>query len=382
MQALSRQLPVSVGIILLLALAGNAIPAYGQAEGKSPATGQAVFFGENIVKGYHPEPSLVTPVNAKVSPRYPVTDIHTHFSLDTDVELLIRKMDELGVRRIVNLSGGWGEHLEQMLEKFYKPYPDRIAIFSNIDFSAIDEPDFAVRTADALQQAHARGVKGLKIFKAFGLTIKDGSGTTVPIDDPRLDPVWSMAGRLGMPVLIHVADPAAFFNPVDEHNERWLQLALHPDWSFHGDAFASREELFAQRNRVLARHPDTKFIGAHVGSHADDLQTAAEAMEKYPNLYLEIAGRVAALGRQPYATRKLLIRYQDRILFGTDRYPGRPQQPRYRIYYRFLETDDEYFDYYEHPFPPTGEWKIYGIFLPEDVLQKIYFRNAQDLLGA
>ena len=347
----------------------------------SKTVGKAVYVDNEIIKHYNPTSSLITENHIILRPKFSVVDVHTHFNLDIDPAFLIKKMDELGIKRIVNLSGGWDEKLKQMLEKFYKPYPDRITIFCNIDFSRIDEPNFGNNMVMFLQKAHTRGVKGLKIFKTLGLTIKDKNSRIVPIDDPRLDKIWDKAGELGMPVLIHTADPVAFFNPVDEFNERWIQLKRHPDWNFYGKEFAGREELIAQRNRVIAKHPNTIFIGAHVGNNSEDLKTAGETLKKYPNLFMDISGRVAELGRQPYSARNFLIQFQDRILFGTDRYPGKPDQPRYKIYFRFLETNDEYFDYYDHPFPPNGDWKIYGVFLPDTVLEKIYYKNSEQIFG-
>ncbi|MDP5878254.1 MAG: amidohydrolase family protein, partial [Dehalococcoidia bacterium] len=184
-----------------------------------------------------------------------------------------------------------------------------------------------------------------------------------------------------VPVLIHTADPMAFFTPVDRFNERWMQLKRHPGWRYHGSDAPGREALLAARNRVIERHPNTQFIGAHVGNSAEDLGALAAVMRRFANFHVDISGRVAELGRQPYSARRFIMAFQDRVLFGTDRYPGRPQQPRYRIYFRFLETWDEYFDYYDHPFPPTGEWKIYGIGLPDDVLRKVYQANARRIFA-
>jgi predicted TIM-barrel fold metal-dependent hydrolase len=223
-------------------------------------------------------------------------------------------------------------------------------------------------------------VSGLKVFKSLGLTTRDANGALIAVDDPRLDPIWAACGRLGMPVLIHTADPVAFFSAPDECNERWMQLQRHPSWSFHGPAFPSRDELFAQRDRMITRHPGTTFICAHVGSHADDLAAADRFLTAHPNAYVDISGRVGALGRQPFTARAFLIEHQDRVIYGTDRFPGRPDQPRYRIYFRFLETADEYFDYYDHPFPPAGDWRIYGVDLPDDVLRKIYYGNSDRIL--
>ncbi len=344
--------------------------------------GPAVFVGETIIKGYDPTPALVTKVTLVPRPKFPVTDIHAHWSLQLDPAELLVAMDDLGVERAVNLSGGFGPQLDRMLERFHAAAPGRLVVFASLDTKQIDAPDFGQRMATMIRTAHAKGLGGLKIFKSLGLTIKDASGRVVPIDDPRFDPIWATCGELGIPVLIHSADPIAFFDPIDETNERWVQLHRHPDWSFHGPQFPSFAAVIRQHDAMIARHPKTRFISAHMGSQAEDLASLGERLARLPNLVVDLSGRVAELGRQPYAARRFLLQWQDRVLFGTDRYPGRPDQPRNRIYYRFLETDDEYFKYYDHPFPPTGEWRIYGVHLPDEVLRKIYQTNADRALGS
>ena len=346
-----------------------------------PDIGSAVYVGDEMLKDYQPEPALVTPEHVILKPKFPVVDVHCHWSLKQDPQQLLKAMDELGVSRSVNLSGGYGAELDEMLERFSKVAPDRLITFCNLDFDQIDDPAFGAKMAAYLADAHAKGARGLKIFKSLGLTVKDKSGRVVPIDDERLDPVWAKCGELGMPVLIHSADPIAFFQPVDQSNERWMQLKRHPDWSFYGVAFPRYEDVLAQHNRVVKRHPRTTFISAHLANSGENLVQLARWLDEMPNLYVDLSGRVSELGRQPYAARKFLIDYQDRVLFGTDRYPGRPDQPRHRVYYRFLETADEYFKYYEHPFPPSGDWRIYGVFLPDEVLRKIYAGNAERILG-
>jgi uncharacterized protein len=343
--------------------------------------GQAVHVGDVIIRRYDPTPALITRVTLVDRPRFPVTDIHAHWTRAMEPAALLDAMDDVGVERAVNLSGGSGDELDEMLERFHQVAPGRLAIFANIDFDRIDEPGFGRAMAAMLERAHARGAAGLKIFKSLGLTIRDGSGRLVPIDDARLDPIWAMCGTLGVPVLIHSADPVAFFAPVDGKNERWLQLQRFPGWSVHGPPFPAREDVLRQRDRVLERHPNTRFIGAHMGGNSEDLEALAHRLDRYPNFVVDLSGRVAELGRQPYTSRRFLLQYQDRVLFGTDRYPGRPDQPRTRIYYRFLETDDEYFKYYDHPFPPSGEWRIYGVHLPDEVLRKVYQANADRALG-
>ena len=342
--------------------------------------GTAVYVGDEMVRDYRPRPMLVTKTTEVGRAKYPAFDVHCHWALDQDPHRLLAAMDERNVSHAVNLNGGDGETLDRMLERFVT-VSDRFVIFCNIDLSRIDDPDFDDDTVAFLEDARAKGARGLKIFKDLGLRIRDGSKALVPIDDPRLDPIWAACGRLNMPVLIHTADPAAFFKPVDRFNERWMQLQRHPTWTFQADEYPSRETLFAQRNRVLTRHRNTTFIGAHMGGHAEDLATCARALVAHSNFHVDISGRVAELGRQPYTTSRFLLEHQDRVLFGTDRYPGRPEQPRYRIYFRFLETDDENFLYYDHPFPPAGDWRIHGVHLPDAVLKKIYQDNAGRIFG-
>jgi predicted TIM-barrel fold metal-dependent hydrolase len=362
-------------------LGGVAVWALAQARDQDPPMGQAIFVGDTVLKPYDPDPALVTRTTRVDRARFPATDIHAHWSATLEPSALLAAMDDLGVERAVNLSGGFGAQLDRMLTRYHDAAPGRLVIFGNIDFSRIDEPSFASDHVAMLERAHARGMAGLKIFKNLGLTIKDRTGRVVPIDDARLDPIWAACGRLRVPVLIHSADPAAFFDPIDEKNERWLQLKRHPDWSFHGAGFPARDEVLLQRDRVIARHPRTTFIGAHLGDNGEDLAALERRLERYPNFVVDLSAREAELGRQPYTARKFLIRWQDRVLFGTDRYPGRPDQPRHRLYYRLLETADEYFKYYDHPFPPTGEWRVHGLYLPDAVLRKIYQSNADRVLG-
>ena len=343
--------------------------------------GTCVYVGDRSVKPYRPHPMLVTETHHPQQAAFPTIDFHCHWRVDTDPDAMIRAMDERRVRFAVNLSGDSGATLESMLARFHDHAPHRFVIFCSPDFSDVDVPDFSLHLEHFVRTAHARGARGVKIYKNLGLTVRDRAGRIVPLDDRRFDTLWATAGELGMPVLIHTADPPAFFQPPDERNERWMQLARHPNWSFHGGDFPAYEELLAQRNRVLARHRGTTFVGAHMGSRAGDLGALRRDLDAHPNFHVDISGRVAELGRQPYTARAFFLDYADRVLFGTDRYPGRPQQPRYRIYYRFLETQDEYFDYFDHPFPPAGEWKIYGIYLPEEVLRKVYHDNAARILG-
>ena len=287
-------------------------------------------------------------------------------------------MDEAGIWRTVSLDGrSTGDFYKEHLESSRRAAGDRFIVFFSPDFSRIDEPDFGKNEAARLEEAVRLGARGMKIFKVLGLTVKDKSGRIVPVDDPRIDPIWAKCGELNIPVLIHVSDPKAFWTPVDRFNERYDELGAHPDWSYYGDVYPAKEEILAQRNRVFERHPNTTFIGAHVATLPEDLHRVGLWLDMYPNLYVEIGARISDLGRQPYTARKFFIRYQDRILFGSD---TPPNAEAYRVYYRFLETEDEYVD-------PAGghhrqaRWMIYGLHLPDDVLEKVYNKNALQIFG-
>lgn len=348
---------------------------------------------ELLLRNFRPLPKLKVAQHPRRSARFPVVDVHTHFHyrLRGNQQALadfVSLMDRNQIAVCASLDGKLGGQLERHLDYLWPKYRQRFVVFANIDWQGdgkreqpatwqCHQAGFADRTANQLEAAVAGGVSGLKIFKQFGLGYRNPDGSLVKIDDPRWDPIWKKCGELGIPVIIHTADPAAFFDPVDEHNERWEELSRHPDWSFYGDQFPARDELLAARNRVIARHPKTQFIGAHVANNPEDLGIVAKWLDRYPNLWIEPASRIAELGRQPYTSREFLIRYADRILFGTD---GPWPETRVRLYWRFFETKDEYFPYSEKEPPPQGLWQIYGVGLPEDVLKKIYFQNAARLI--
>ena len=329
--------------------------------------------GDLKLLDWRPKSQLVVKETRILKPKYPVIDIHNHLRRFENTEKYLEEMDKAGVWKCVSLDGrSQGDVYLEHLKISNAVSKDRFIIFFSPDFDKIDEPNFGVNEAKKLEQAVKKGCRGLKIFKNLGLTLKDKSGKIVPVDDPRINPIWQKCGELGIPVMVHVSDPKAFFTPLDQYNERYDELGAHPDWSFFGDQYPSKEEILAQRNRVFARFPNTIFIGAHMGTLPEELFIVANWLDVYPNLYVDIDARISDLGRQPYTARKFMIKYQDRILFGTD---TPPDAESYQIYYRFLETDDEYID-------PSGghhlqgRWMIYGLYLPDEVLEKIYNKNA------
>jgi predicted TIM-barrel fold metal-dependent hydrolase len=334
------------------------------------------------LRDWEPRSMLVTRSTDVPKPAFPVIDVHNHLGggkgilTPERVQHYVAEMDAAGVRTVVNLDGGWGEKLKESLAALDNTYPGRFLTYALLDFSCIDDPNWSQRETARLSESFEAGAKGLKFHKTLGLGVRYKDGRFLPVDDPKLDPIWETCARYKRPIEIHTADPGAFFTPLDRHSERWHELNDHPEWLFFGKDFPARAELHAQRNRVIARHPNTIFICAHMANDGEDLAQIAEWLDTYPNMYVDIDARISELGRQPYSARRLFLKYQDRIMFGTDTSPNRAA---YRMYYRFLETDDEYFD------PAGGHhrqgfWMIYGVFLPRDVLEKLYFKNAEKLL--
>jgi predicted TIM-barrel fold metal-dependent hydrolase len=308
------------------------------------------------------------------------------------VPSLLEVMDRWNVQTMVNLTGGVGEGLASVLTALDRAHPGRFLTFTEPSWNAFTRSDFPTFQAEQIEKAHRMGAKGLKLTKNLGLYLRERltEGPLVAVDDPRFDLMWETAGGLGIPVAIHVSDPDAFFLPTDRFNERYEELWNHPDWSFHGRDFPSKESLLEAGNRVFARHPRTQFVALHVGNRSEDLDYVASCLDRCPNMHVEIGARIGEIGRQPRAAMQFFDRYQDRILFGTDAVPPplgleTPQQifgdELYEIYFRFLETADEYFDYAPAPVPPQGRWRIYGLELADTILEKVYHDNAARLLG-
>jgi len=325
---------------------------------------------------------------------FPVVDVHTHFFVkgkhDADLlEQYVAMMDRNNIAVCVSLDATLFKRLEQHRDFLWTTYKDRFVLFANIDFQgggeadapatwSCNQPDFVRNIVEQIRRAHTLGViSGLKFFKDFGLRYRNADGTLLAIDDPRWGPIWAVCGELRLPIIMHTADPGAFFEPITPANERFFELNVHPNWSFSGAGFPSRKSLHEARNRVIAQNPQTTFIAAHFGNDGENLEELSQWMTMYPNLVIEFASRINELGRQPYSSRQFFETYQDRILFGTD---GPWPEARLRIYWRFLETKDEYFDYSEKKPPPQGDWRIYGLGLDPNVLQKVYSLNAERII--
>ena len=341
-----------------------------------------------LLQNYRPQSRLQVKTSQIERPRFPVIDAHNHIGtafggswINRPVSDFLANLDQAGVRVFVDLDGGWGEYiLRQHLDHFKAAAPDRFVHFGGVDWSRwADMGDqFPKWAAQRLRKQVQWGAQGLKIWKGFGLKVRDPKGNLVPVNDPRLSPLWVTAAELGIPVLIHVADPVAFFDPLDEHNERWDELQGNLEWHFPSPPYPAFMTIMEQLANLVLNHPQTTFIGAHVGCYSENLAWVAALLDRAPNFHVDISARISELGRQPYSARCFFHNYADRILFGTDMGPN-PEA--YRVYYRFLESDDEYFNYGTSEIPGQGRWYIYGLALPDDILEKVYFRNAQRLLG-
>jgi len=344
---------------------------------------------ELLLRDYHPISQIVSPATVISMPKFPVIDCHNHlmepFSDGWDkkpISQLLETLDAAGNKEFWDLDGGWGEDiLKSHLDHFKSPAPDRFRIFGGIDWSKwVEHPHNFGEWAASRVQGQARiGAEGLKIWKNFGLHVTDPQGKLVSIDDKRLDPIFDTAGERHLPVLMHIADPVAFFDPLNANNERWEELHAHPDWHFPSPPFPAFIQLLNDFKSRVTRHPKTIFIGAHVGCYSENLTWVGRMLDECPNYYVDIAARISELGRQPISAKSFFEKYKDRILFGID---VGPLIQSYQTYFRFLETDDEYFNYSRFEIPSQGRWYIYGVHLPDEILKKVYFQNAERILKA
>jgi predicted TIM-barrel fold metal-dependent hydrolase len=368
-------LPIFALIAFAMAIAAaQQPPAPGQLRPR-PGTGREPEFPAPKITDYKPKSTLVVPGHPVPRAKFPVVDIHGHppaLVSPQTIQTVLDAMNRLHIQVMVQANGASGDRLKQQLDGIAASgHKDRFAVFTSVNWRSIG-PGFGARAAAQLEADIKAGALGLgEIGKDLGMDIKNPDGTRLKLDDPELDPVWAMAGRLNIPVFIHTGEPPAFFEPLDYRNERWLELALFPGRR-HQDGVRF-DELMAERDRMVMKHPKTNFILAHMGWHANDLGRLGKMFDKMPNLYAEVGAILYEIGRQPRFAREFFTKYQDRILFGKDSF----QPDEYPYYWRVFETADDYFDYYRdyHAF-----WKLYGIDLPDPVLQKVYFRNALKLV--
>lgn len=388
------------------ALLGSRAAANAAGAPLAPPDSKAATSGAPLaLADFQPKSMLRVPETHVARAKFPVIDIHTHLTFQASSQSgvplgekmkhlappaeILAVMDRKNIRTLVNLTGGHGQGVSEVVAKWQTAFPGRFLVFTEPWWERTNQPGYSQFQADEIARAHQAGARGLKVLKVLGLYLRENvtTGGLVKIDDPRFDAMWEACGGLGMPVAIHVSDPDAFFLPTDRFNERFEELNNHPDWSFYGRDFPSSRALLEARNRMFARHPRTQFVALHVGNRAEDLDFVGECLDRFPNMHVELAARLNELGRQPRRAAKFFDKYQNRIMLGTDAVPHGIETPQqifgdalYEIYYRFLETEDEYFDYAPAPVPPQGRWRISGLGLPETILRKVYNENAARLL--
>ena len=375
--------PVALFILVAAAAVAIAQGPQGQRDqgtpGARPGSGREPEFPTPDIREYKPESTLVVPQHPVPKAKFPAIDFHGHPPQLTSPEALasvVKALNDLNVRRmVVNNPQLRGDSLKQWIGVANaSPYADRFIYFTSIGFGREIGPGFGKAAAEQLEADINAGAKGIQeIAKSFGINVKKADGSRLQLDDPELDPIWETAARLSIPVFIHTADPQKFWDPIDYTNERWLELALFRDRRYQDPAFPRFETLMAERDRLFKKHSKTTFVTAHLGWHANDLARLGRMFDEMPNVYSEIGAVLYDIGRQPRFAHDFFVKYQDRILFGKDNY----QPDEYPYYWRVLETNDEYFDYYRdyHAF-----WKLYGIALPDDVLRKLYFENALKII--
>jgi len=332
---------------------------------------------EILLSEYKPQSELRARMTLLGRASTPAIDSHNHMKFwvatGRPVSDLLRLMDELNIEKLVNIAGLLGDDTYQSFDQFEREYPHRFITIGTPDLTRVARPDFPSWVRGELRRMKDHGLHGVKVWKTLGLDVRDDDGRLVAPDDERLTPLWQAAAELGLPVVAHLADPAAFFKPIDAWNERYEELQEHPDWSYHREGLPGFADLLAAQERLVARESATTFILAHAGACAEDLTYVGRLFDRYPNVSIDISARIAELGRQPYTAREFFLKYPDRILYGLD---STPNAEAYRLNFRFLETFDEYFPYSPDGPPSQGRWHIYGIGLPPAVLAKVYRENA------
>jgi len=338
------------------------------------------------IEEYSPKSSLVVEENPKSSAKFPFVDVHSHqWKMPVmDFTDLLAEMDSLNMGYMINLSGsGFATFagnqdlmdlsLTESIENIKKQgVTNRFGVFVNVDFNKIDDADFGTNNVEIIKDAVKQGVIGLKVYKNLGLNLKDNSGNRVKVDDQRLNPIWQICGELNIPVLIHSGEPSPFFDPIDKHNERWLHARQKPQSFRNSEEYPSFDVVMQEQYNMFKNNPNTTFINAHLGWYGNDLDKMSAQLDELSNVYTEIGAVIAELGRQPIRARRFFVEHQDRVLFGKDTY----KKSEFDVYFRILETSDEYFDYYRKR---HAHWKMYGLNLPDSILKKLYYKNARKL---
>ena len=331
---------------------------------------------------YSPKSTLVVDENKIYRSKFPFIDVHSHHwdMPIQDLSTLVSEMDSLNMAYLINLSGSglatfFGKHdlmeknLTSSIKNVKENFPKRFGVFFNINFNRIDDENFKSNTTLLINDAVNQGAIGLKVYKNLGLNLRDSKGKRVPVDDERLSFIWEECAKLNIPVLIHSGEPKAFFDPIDKFNERWLHAREKPNSFRSSDQYPAFDKVMLEQHNMFRKHSKTTFINAHFGWYANDLSKLSKILDELQNVSVEFGAVINELGRQPRAAKKFFIEYQDRILFGKDIY----KKDEYYIYFRVLETSDEYIQYYRKR---HGLWRLYGMDLPDDVLKKIYYQNA------
>jgi predicted TIM-barrel fold metal-dependent hydrolase len=339
---------------------------------------RAPEFPPPSIVDYRPKSTLVTE-NTGLHPKakFPVIDLHAHVAgmlTPQAFPAFVAEMDKLNLRVAISADILSGPSLVNAVNAIRaSATPDRARVLTGVNFRDVG-PGWAEKAIAQLEADVKAGAIGIgEISKSFGMDTRKADGTRLKIDDPDLDPFWDACARMGVMVFVHTAEPQEFFQPLDMHNERWLELSLFANRRRFAPGNVTFEELMTQRNNMFRKHPNTKFVAAHFGWHGNDLGRAGKMLDAFPNVSVELGAVLYDFGRQPRAARDFFVKYQDRILFGKDTWA--PEE--YPYYWRVFETKDEYFDYYR---PYHAFWKLYGMDLPDEVLKKIYYKNALKLL--
>ena len=326
---------------------------------------------EMSFEDYNPKSTLVVPGDSIFKAKFPFIDVHGHqYRMPTqDLTSVVADMDNLNMGIMVNLSGRTGDQLVQSVKNIADNFPGRFVVFANINFQDAGSEGWTEKMVAQLEQDVKNGARGLKVYKSLGLSNKDAQGNRLAINDERLDPIWAKCGELGIPVLIHSADPASFWNEFDGDNERWLELKTHPRRKRDDTNPAPFQQIMNEQYSIIKKHPNTTFISAHMSWLANDLGRLGELFDEMPNMNVGIGAIIAELGRQPRFAKAFITKYQDRVLFGKDSW--KPEE--FPTYFRVLESADEYFPYHKkyHAY-----WAMYGLDLDDEVLKKVYYKNA------